>query len=874
MPQGEPIWIYSAGDPADIFEHLAQELRSRGVVVTGPTTNIPTRTSGVVVVAISRHSGDSKIKVDALRPFQGRILPVVEGLDASPVFSDLSQLYLGELGVEHVADHIMLVWSIGGGSLAALTLLEDKARQWSVADKAPSHLLRGAAVDEAIRVLSKASSVATRNVNLYVRAGVDRRQRRNRLLAWISGVVAAALTAASGIALIQQHEADASRLLANNRTAGAESVRLAGLATSLIGTDPDLPWLLAEEALHQSNTAEAIAAARRVVQSAPTHLSVRLQALPRFLSTDRESGTIAVQYVDGITEIRRGDDGRLIRSIPSNPMDSPGVALAPGGKLLALGTRLVDSGTGNTIDEVDGSFCGWTNDSRAVFLKNGRLGIRDIPAGVVTQTQVSINNPEQLIFSTAAHVPVATVLDGNQLLSVDLTTGTAMATKTIDVTGGRDLATSDDGTLVYVALSDGAKGFKRTDAGLTSVDVRGSGSMVVSTGTTWAIGDNVRPTTQIGISSGTILSSYVSHRGPVVGIGALPNGRTATIGADGYLRLWESPPSIAYPNGSDQLRSDLFSRAAPSKRAMDRPQAVLSTDGTAIVASNASNGTAAILDSSDFRKIAGMFVGNSPSATIPLPGKVTLHYVPDHVFTVIDVQKLQVLWRTKVSDSFDPLVAAANDKGTRVGFATSTEMVTIGADGSFHTTSFNSTATPVWIGVTDDSTATVLSDGRIFRDDAPSISLAELGSPVAAAGAAPGGSIFAIGTNGTLAEESDGELRKILQLDAGLGAFALRVSNDGSQVAVIGLSGGAVVNPVDGHVLLDLTPQEARFAVIRDLVIDGGTVWLLRADGGFQKLNLSTEDQLLQTLERDSPRELSGEEAVSLKNTVITTGAG
>ncbi|MEV7663517.1 hypothetical protein [Paenarthrobacter sp. NPDC089316] len=874
MPEQESIWIYSVDQPAVIFEQLAHELSVRGASVFGPTKDLPTSTVDVVVVAIPLENSVVPEKVkDDLDPWRDRLVPVVEGTVSSPILNDLSQLFLGKLSVAEVADRIALLATIGGSTLASLARLEARAHQWNEASGATSHLLRGQAIDDATKTLSAASAIATRNANHYVKASVDGRRRRNRLQGAVSGVVVIALASGSTVAFLQQQEANAASSLAQTRSAAAESVRLAGLATSLIGTDPDLPWLLAAQGLHRSNTPEAIAAARRVVQSTPSHTSIRLPALPRSLASDPTTGTIAVRYVEGNTEVRSGVDGQLVQSFTAEPTDTSGVAIAPGGKVLAIGQRLVNVSTGQTITTLPGSICGWTSARTAMTVNEGKLVLNDITSGTATPTQISITSPSKVACSVAAKAPIATILDGNDVLSVDLDKGTALPPQTVENSGAADIATSDDGSMAYVALPGGSKGFQRTATNLKPVDVRGTGNLVVSNGTTWAVGDNVRPTTQVGIASGTIIDSYLSHRGPISGIAALPGGRTATSGADGYLRLWSPPDAVAYPDGGDQLRTDLFSRGAPSSRVLYRPQMVLSNDGNSLAVSNSAQGTATILNSSDFGKNAGRFVGNSPSATVPLPSKLFFHHVPDQSFSVIDIEKSQVVWRSSLSTSLKPIIAAANDAGTRVGFATSKAMVSVASDGASHMTEFESTGTPVWMSITDTDMTVVLSQGTIYREGVPPVSVSGLGSPVAAAAAGPRGSILLVGTNGTLAEASEGNLRIITRLSTGIGAFAIRVSPDGSLIAVLGAGAGIVVNATDGGVRLDLTPQDDRHAVIRDVAIAGGTVWESRADGGFLKVDLTSEAQLLDTLDHETPRALSTEESNSLATVVTTLGA-
>lgn len=879
MSHGGAVWIYRVGETGSDIGQLAEGLSARGLSVTGPTDALPVSPVSLIVVAIAADSTAQPESVEkALDAWRGQLVPVVEGSIPSPVLGDLSQIMLDQLPMSQVVERVAQLSSIGGSVLAALVRLESGAQQWEAAGRKPDGLLRGSAIDRATAIVARASPVASSLVNEFARASVEARRRRNRILRAVAAVVAVILAAGSLIAFAQQQEANGAASLAHTRAAAAESVRLARLATTLIGTDPDLPWVLADKAFHESPTPQAVAAARRVLQTVPPHQSIELPGLPRRLAADPTTGTMILGYVDGSADLREGDNGELTYHFPVDQADSSGVSIAPGGGTIQIGQRVIDAKTHRTIATLTGHFAGWLDGGTALLVDDHKLVRLDISSGATSPTQILIDSPENFAFSVAAKAPVANFLDGDHLLSVDLNTGTALPPVTVDTSRGAGIATSDDGALVYVALPKGSKSFRRTGSGLTPEDTSGSGNMVVANGTTWAVGNNMLPVSQVGIASGTIAQTYLPHRGPIIGIGALPGGRTATIGADGYLRLWFPPPTIAYPQGEDHLQVDAFAFSLPSTRVLNRTQIVLSEDGATAIVSNPGLGRVGSLDSANLSKRSGLFVGVSPTGIVPLRNGQVFRYQPkdqgNGAFAIIDVSNSRVVWQSNLDAAVSgAVIGTADDTGSHVVFSGSSGMVSFDTNGSREGTSFDRTSTPIWVGIPDGVATTVTSEGKIYREGAPAVTLDDLGCPVAGAGAGPNGSMFVIGTDGTLAEEAGGRLRVITHLSTTIRAFTLRVSKDGSEVAVIGSAGGVVVRAADGSVLLDLTPLDDHYSAIRDVALAGNYVWEARADGGLLKVPLMQEDQIAAELDRNAPRAETATEIKSLAGVVTTVGA-
>ncbi|WP_404498098.1 hypothetical protein [Arthrobacter sp. GAS37] len=879
MTQGEPIWIYRVGETCADIEQLASELIARGKTVTGPTDDLPTIPISLLVVAIAAEASvDQEALESELDPWREQLVPVVEGSAASAILGKLSQLILGDLPMSKVVERIALLSEVGGSTLAALVRLEGVADQWIGAGRTSTRLLRGPTVDDAMKTIGASSATASAHVHEFVRASLEARRRRSLLFRSISAAVAGILVTGSIIALVQRQDADASAALAQTRARAAQSVRLSGLATTLLGSDPDLPWILTAQALHESLTTEAVSAARQVVQTVPAHRSIELPGLPRSMASDATTGAIVLRYVDGSTDVRDGADGRRTHHFAADPADSISpAAIAPGGKVILIGKRFVDVDSGHTVRALTGTFCGWAGTSSALVVNQGDLSVLDIQTGSTDPTHVTLKSPDAVVCSLAAKAPIATLLDGNRVLSVDLRTGEALAPATVEVPDRKvGIATSDDGSTVYVALEAGAKGFQRTNNGLVATHVSGHGEMVVSSGSNWLVGFNMLQTTQVGVSSGTISEQYLAHRGPITGIGALPGGRTATCGADQYLRLWEAPPAIAYPEPAGGQILSTFATSEPLTRVFYRPQVALSKDGSTITVSDPDTGAVDVLDSSNLTKLRAVFPG-SMFGSVPVTDQRALVFnqlAGRGDFYVVDVPAGKVVWRSSVGNLLTGfIIGTASDDGARAAFASPQGMVSKGADGSQESTQFSPSSTPIWVGLVGGTAIAVTSGGTVYREKASPTSLSELGSPAVAATAGPTGDVFIVSSNGTLAEQADGQLRVIGHLSTTLGAYAMRVSEDESRVAVLGSSGGIIVSAKDGSTILNLSPIDDRDSHIRDVALGGNTAWEIRADGGVLKVPLTSEKELSAWLDHSAPRPENETENRSLSNLTTTIGA-
>jgi hypothetical protein len=851
-------------------------LRELGLAVGEPTTAPPDGPVALVLVVLppgELPAGAGHPLEEVLEPWRDRIVPVADGDHASSAFGDLSQLVLGDLGIDEAARRIRLIHDVGGATLAALVRLESSARAWLAEGEGRPGLLRGAAIDEAQGVVGRSSTIASDDVRRFVRASAHARTRLQRIQAVVAVVVAALLVAGSVAALAQRQAAVEAEHVAVTRTAAAEANRLAGLAVGMIGTDPDLPWILVRDALRSSATPEAIAAARRVAQVVPRHTSIRLTGIPSSLSTDPRSGRVVIGYVDGSVEVRSGADGTLQYSWSPPSEGAQTIAIAPGGDLVSVGSTVRDVTSGDAVASLDGHFAGWVDATRVLVAKDALLSVVDVRTSSTQPTQVTLQAGDTPAWSAAGDAPVVALLDGTRILSVDAATGTAIASENLSDFTPLDLATSADGSSVYVLGSGGAAGLVRKDGALAPVPANGNGLKVVAAGGTWLVGFGSQPVARIDQRTRTIVSTYLAHRGMVTGLGALPEGRTVTAGADRYLRLWEPLPDVNYGKHDGPLTLDAFTRGAPQFRALTRPQLALSHDGSVLVATDPNRGFVRTIDPATLETRSSVWVTTTPTSSLPADHGRAVVLSRGRGLDVIDIGGPKTLWSQPwLSVRVGAALAAIDETGTNAVVAGPQGIDLTSSDGNVNTLTMPYHQTPAWVGFDGSVPVMITTTGEDFRGPAfEGTALPDLGSPVAGA-AISRGAILLVGADGTLAEVSDGRLRVIRRLGSEMIPFALHPSADGSAVAVLGAKGAYVVATSSGELIADLSTPDAD-STVRDAVVDGSSAWIIRADGGVWKERLRTPTQLVEEIDSGVPRAATPAEEAAFASVVVTIGA-
>lgn len=488
-------------------------------------------------------------------------------------------------------------------------------------------------------------------------------------------------------------------------------------------------------------------------------------------------------------------------------------------------------------------------------------------------TSVSLSSADYA-WALATDVPVAAIVDGDQLIAIDLSTYEhVMATLP---PGVRDVAISADGSRIFVArIGSRSQEFTRSDTELVGVDAPGSGYNVIATGSSWVLSGSEGDVQWVTHGESSLAFEYRAHRGPISGLGVLAGGRLATVGADHYLRLWEPlPEQVTYPvPGAAELVFDQFDLSTPSTRVANRSMLALSPEGDRLSYLLQSISVLGILDADSLEPT---------TAPIPLI-QITVAYVPlpsgraaffaDGSTGVIDLERRSVIWQRSLDIARAALIATASPDGERLAYAVPGGLVSYGRSDEPVITPFESTRTPVAVLLDLDGRASaVTSTGDWYREGAPPTRLPVGTSPVVSAALAPDGTLVVLQGNGALSRYVDEQLIPFAQVDVDLDAFALRFSPDGQLVAVIGTARTIVLNGQSGSPVMDLFPVGQDGSVVRDVALTATAVWQIRADGGVVTRPILDDEAVIAAIATHAPRTMTPVEVEALAAAIDTIG--
>lgn len=876
------VWVVLPSDEPDTdAERLAGTLRERGASVHGPSGDLPDRDVDVVLAVIPDKDHDQIPDdvpgfEDRLSPWREWLIPIAVGTRAAAAFPDVSQIVLGQIGDDRAVDRILQVARVGGPALAEIFRLSASADRWDRAGRPTSQLLRGSLVETALGLVAPAAALQRATVfREFVAASAAHRRRRNRRFLAVGTAAAVVLALVAVIAFKQQRTAAAATDDYHARQGHAESLRLAGLATDFIGIDPDLPWILAQQAIAAEDTPQAEAAARQVLTVVPRHHTVALPGLPTALSSDPGSDLVAVTYTDGRVDVRSGQDGALRRELPK----SSGVAeLAPGGKTVAVvgtGTQLLDVATGRSVRDLPtDTFWGWAGATRMLVSSGGALAVLDVQSGDRTPTQASIGSADPRAWSVSADGTVANLLEGDDVLSVDLRTGQALPL--ITVPGALDIATSRDGSTATVMTSGPSPVLvTRSATGLTQEEAGGSGQHVGALGDGYVLTSAIGEVQVMAPTQRNPARLFVGHRGPAVGAGEVAGGRLATVGADRYLRLWDlGTPLLRYPDVGQGM--DLLTRAAPSSIESWRPLIALDSRARRLTYTFQIPGVVGTLDATTLRPAGPQGnLGEITMLTRPLPPAGRLAWFSaSGASSVWDISGPGKATKKASCPSTGSLALAAmltgaSDDGQRLALASPVELLSWDATTCSyqHTQYTGGRQQPVAVLIDAAHHASVVTTSGIWwREGARPVSLTPPGSSVVAAALGHDGTLFYVTDGNVLSSYAGGRTHRIGALPEDLSVFALRPAETGGLIGVIGRSRSVVLDGSTGRIALDLSPQGGDGSVVRDLAIANSTVWEIREDDAIVRRAVVPEAGVRAELTQRRPRALTQDEATSLAN--------
>jgi hypothetical protein len=896
------IWIFVENevDEDSRLKEVIDGLRDGGAAVTGPTRNLPAdgETPDALVAVLCSASdpidrrNDDKLEL-RLTPWHDRLIPLVVGTRPAVELKDLSQLRLPTTPPATVVQRILVVASVGGGALADLYRLEASAQRWDSDGRPRKMLLRGELVPAGLAVLGSAAGTASPLLGQYIASSAAYRRWRTRRSVVIAGAAAILMLVTGGIAVGQGRAASQAARQSEADRARAESVRLSRLAVDLIPLDPDLPWLLAADALRQDVTPEARQAGQRVVNLSRQHQSIPLPALPDALTSDVVSGRVAIHYVDDSVEIRSGDDGRLLATPTAVVGPASYSALAPGGGKVLLGkdqsdTQVFDIESGRAV----GSFkptdvvLGWVDAHRIAVRRAETLTILDMQSGSATATAVHL--PDAIVkgWSTSESGDIGYLAFSDTLISVDLRSGRALPP--VSLAGAEDVAASADGSTALVAMGQGHPRLVRRAGPALEVNTlpAGIGHRVAAVGGGWALGDESGNIGRIIEGQDSVSPQFLADRGPLAGLGALSHDRLASVGGERFLRLWAAPhearrPLVLARTSRDVLGQFVYNAsvlAAGGSTESARPMIVRDPTSGDVTYTLQSPQLVGVIDGSTLEpRSAQNYLGDITSLTRPLIGGRIAYFFESGWTAVLDAATGATVWSRAIGTGLSIPVTAtgASPTGDVLAVADRGGLRSWSVDGEIRTLSFAQQETPVAVLVDRSKQASVVTAaGRWYQFNRPPAILSSApDQPVRTAVLGQGGTLYWVLENGSVQAFRDGNTREIARLSPDLAPFAMRASDDSDLIAVVGPGRTVVLSSGSGSTVLDLPNVGSDRSQVRDVAIAGSTMWVLRADQSIARVTIASDDDVRRLLTDGAPRPATAEERAETADAVSVFGA-
>lgn len=857
------VWIMCHASDRSVADLLGAELTRACVVIVATGANRPTVDYDGVVVMLSGSTLPSESLRDA-REHGDRLVPVSVDGAVHPEFGDTNQIMLPTVGYAAAAAQAVAVVSLGGRTLARLRDLFTSAGEWDRSDRRRNRLLRNRDQVAAARGLvavcppDLGSDVAA----AYVDASAAYHRRRANLLVTGAASLAVILLAATILALVLRNASVTAAEELEREARQETSKRLAGLSTSVLDDDPDLPRIAAAEALAQAPTVEAMAAARGVLVQTLAHRSIPLDILPTDVSVGRD--VFAVMDVTGLTQVRDLDTGYVLRSI--TPTKRTGmVELSPDGAFVAMFGQdefeVVSTASGEQELSGTAGFGRWVGDV-LLLVDDGKIVAYSFGHGEPAPKLPS-RRGDVTAFDVSADLSLIATLVGDRV-------------RVEEFDGGRQgwVGTVQDAFDVTFAPA----GELFVLGGATSQVVREPGSRIAdSAGVDLALFRNAVPLSGAGLVglSGdglfsaaygyaetyatTTLSDGRAHLGITSDVAPVPGGGFATVGGDRFVRLWEEPRLPVYPAGSTPQFA--WARSLPNAREGVRPSLALSADADVLTVSQGSPAMVAMVDARTLEPLgrrvgAPLYLGDIEVRAHPC-GDAGLLLVAgsDGISTIFDVAAAD---GEEVDATVNP--ASGGVSSSHLGCAPDgSELVWADSaairfhkvgSGLWSETPVASGASP--LSVLDASTpmSVATSDGGRVDARGNPFRITPDGIGAEAAGDSTDSMYIAVGSDGVLYRSSptSGPAR-LGAVSQDLEAFAVRVSPDGTLAAVIGVRETEIYSTATGDMYLSLTPgNRALRTEVRDVAFVKDGLVVIDENGALMRYEIPDDGELAEAL--------------------------
>lgn len=850
-------------------EHLVAELRARGhEVVPAPDTRC-----GVTVVLLPPGVVDAAdpglAELDSIE----NLIPVVFGDRASSLLADRSQIVRPANAVADVADRIGQFALLGGTDLIAVNELASAARRWDERGRPDTDLLEAArtiSVPPLLALAHRAAHPEAARIGDFVRQSRFRQTRLQRRRRIILGIASSLLAAASVAALVFKANADTAAAAARLQSDIATSNRLASLAAQMLDSkpSPDLTWLLAQQAVETHTSPYTVGVARLVQQAIPQHRSIALGQVPSLLVTS-DRGRLAILYRNGSFDVRDAS-GDVVRAWPEEA-DSTHLMIAM-------------SSDGMSVAAAD--------DERILVNRDGANGFA-VGADIITEAPVGITDlgwqGDRLLVATRDTVQV---WDPGSLTASPFDPTGVGSIWGIDVTpdGEHVVVWGDSGawiadgdgsttflapgidTLTAVLTADGSTAYLLdTAGGLWTVEfsstknpaVRGpvsGGFLLMRTGDTVTLAQSLGDLCPMSPPAGNAARCFTAHEGYVRGAGSLGRQGYASIGSDGFLRLWKSLGEGTYAWDGANAASEM---ASPADGVTQRSHLECSTGGTCWAVTGVS-GSLAVVDSDlgilrqgyvgtygilGYAVAEGAtYIGLRNASSGPVVRSGSIESIPP------------ILWQSDQAGVWPATDALADDGRTYV--AASAQGVSVWReDGYQRLEAPLSSPVGIVFGPSGDPRV-YFADGSVVAigDDSPP----GLDEPLLALGAAEADleqRLWWVNDDNNLRVMPEGgDAQTVAHLPEGFEANALRPSSDGQYVAVFAPSAALVVRADDGQVVyrMESRPDQAE---VQDMsFLDGKEVLTIDRSGALRYEQLLDDAVFLEGFTTERPRPVTDEE--------------
>jgi WD40 repeat protein len=870
--------VIYVSDDAELVEEFLTALRTNGIDIQVSTGQRVEECPLVALITPGMLDPQMAELAASTAASYTEVLPVsfLPGASDS-LFKELSQSLVIQLGVDECARRVATIARYGGRAIVDWNNLVGRAERWR--SEGNPALLPEAGISEALALMPTPPAQASDRrtvVAEFVSASQAAVSRRRRIGTSVVAGIAVMLTAVLVFAVGQAVSARLAQGRAVDEGNIATSNRLARTAIDVIDGNPDLPLLLTERAREAADTGAAREASARAAAGSWPHQSYSLgyspvgvsaaANSPRFAVTDTDHEEIVVYDGPGGKELGRfgfstqsGLQGGRGRLTPDGRRVMTKASNANAFKLFDVdsGEQLVGPNRWQRGDDVllqwlddDHVLIGRGNEVLSIDAKSGHAQVfAALPAGeLVDGGSMSINR-EHYVVTTDRSVAVIDVGSGS--------TEHAIQTEV------RDAAVSDDGAQVVGIRSPNAVtiDFSSDEPTATEVPV-GPNVVLPLDGPYMFVGGMSGELSIVAVGVDTPIQTVRGHLSDRVRATRLSDGRVATVGQDGYLRIWSvpsadvlgRPTSLGFVRKSARLSDSTGVDVSPRESA--RNQIRVAADD--YVAVTLLPGAARMLSAADLQTTDKWFFTGLDTDVFLSRDGTRIARVGRNRTNTFAYDTAESFWSDDGSREMPgtdlrmalamggPGVASVSDDGGTVVAADGHTLVTYEPNGAQPGESrFLEQRTPVALWAGSGHGKTLTDDGYLRSDAGTEVSLTlpppdEPGPPqrIAAGDFATADDFAFVTELGDVYESKSAGVQRIGSVGPGNETFALRTSADGTRLAVVGRTGVVVVDKSNGNPAYSEPAHGQAMVTDVDFSRDSKVLYLVNELGAVHRVDL------------------------------------